>query len=231
MYRFIFFTCLLFLGLTAQSQILISLLLGDKLNSPGLEFGLEGGVNFTNISGFESNSSLPNLNLGLYFDILVKDQWYLYTGVQVKSSLGIRKLTENDLAFLQADTYNVKGNYKQKVNGFMVPLLANYKFRNHFYVEAGPQLGLLYNSWVQYNSHENKKYVKIKDYNEGMINWFNAGLAAGAGYKLMNGNGITIGIRYYQAFTDVFKDKSGSRNNAFHIKVNVPVGANKAEKK
>ena len=33
-------------GFQAQSQILLSLLFGDKLNSDGLEFGLEGGFNW-----------------------------------------------------------------------------------------------------------------------------------------------------------------------------------------
>ena len=52
---------------TSQSQILISLLFGDKLNSPGVEFGLEGGLNYSTISGFESNSYLGNFYLGFYF--------------------------------------------------------------------------------------------------------------------------------------------------------------------
>jgi hypothetical protein len=34
----------------ANSQVLISLLLGDKLNSEKLKFGLDGGVNFATIS-------------------------------------------------------------------------------------------------------------------------------------------------------------------------------------
>jgi len=56
---------LLLLGLNVQSQVLISLLFGDKLNSDGLEFGLEGGLNFSKISGLEANKSLRALNLGL----------------------------------------------------------------------------------------------------------------------------------------------------------------------
>lgn len=37
----------LFLGaLTSRGQVLISLLLGDELNSGKIEFGLDGGVNF-----------------------------------------------------------------------------------------------------------------------------------------------------------------------------------------
>ncbi|WP_346855910.1 porin family protein [uncultured Draconibacterium sp.] len=217
--------CLFITSHMAHSQILISLLLGDKLNSPNLEFGLEGGFNYTKISGFESNDNLRNFNLGFYFDVRMKNQLFLYSGVQVKSSFGLDDLQEEDLAFLDAEMLSVEGNYSQKVSAFMVPILAKYKFKNHFYVEAGPQVGLIYNSWVEFTSDVNNRDVKIKDYNDNLLNWFNGGLAFGTGYKLMQGQGWTIGVRYYQGLTDVFKNKSGSIHNSFNIKVNIPIGA------
>ncbi|NOR74486.1 MAG: outer membrane beta-barrel protein [Draconibacterium sp.] len=220
---------LIILGFTAQSQILISLLLGDKLNSEGLEFGLEGGLNLTNISGFDDTKSLGNFNLGFYFDIKMKDQWYFYTGVQVKSNFGMKNLSENDLEFLEADTYEAQGSYNQKLNTFMVPILVNYKFKNRIYIEAGPQMGLVYNSWVEFTSNEDNKDAKIKDYNDNLINWFNAGLAGGVGYKLKKNKGVTVGIRYYQGLTNVFKYRSGTQHNSLHFKVNIPIGAGKEE--
>ncbi len=84
MKKHVLFIALVFIGLTSQSQVLISLLLGDKLNSDALEFGLEGGLNYTGISGFESKSLSRNFNLGFYFDIRIKNQWYFDTGVSVK---------------------------------------------------------------------------------------------------------------------------------------------------
>ena len=67
----------------AYSQILISLLFGDKLNSEKLEFGLDGGFNFSQMSNFESSKPLTTFNLGFYFDILLKDQWYINTGLRI----------------------------------------------------------------------------------------------------------------------------------------------------
>ncbi len=230
MKKYLIIFSLLIIGLTAHSQVLISLLLGDKLNSDGLEFGLEGGLNLTNIAGFDDTKSLGNFNLGFYFDIKVKNQWYFYTGVQVKSNFGMRNLSENDLKFLEADLYSVEGKYTQKLNTFMIPILANYKFKNRIYIEAGPQMGLVYNSWVEFTSDQDNKDTKIKDYNDNLINWFNAGIAAGVGYKLRKDKGVTIGIRYYQGLTDVFKYRSGTQHNSLHFKVNIPIGANKKEK-
>jgi hypothetical protein len=222
---------LIILGLSANSQVLISLLLGDKLNSEGLEFGLEGGLNFTNIRGFDDTKMLGNFNLGFYFDIRMKNQLYLYTGVQVKSNYGMRNLSEKDLEFLEANTYEQEGKYAQKISAFMVPILANYKFDNHIYVEFGPQLGLTYKGWVEFTSDADNVESVIKDYNDNLLNWFNAGIAAGAGYKLMKGEGWTVGVRYYQGLTNDFKYRSGTIHNSFHIKVNIPIGAGKKKQK
>ncbi|MCD4788577.1 MAG: hypothetical protein K8R37_01155 [Bacteroidales bacterium] len=50
MRKYLLIIAFLFVGISSQSQILISLILGDKLNSEGLEFGLEGGFNWSNVS-------------------------------------------------------------------------------------------------------------------------------------------------------------------------------------
>ena len=222
---------LLFLssGYHAHSQVLISLLFGDKLNSEGLEFGLEGGFNWSNISNLEADKSLSTFNLGFYFDIRLKDPWYLYTGVLIKSRLGADQLSASDLDFLQTDTYQEEGDYSQVLNYFYVPALAKYKLKNHIYFEAGPQFGLMRKSWVEFKSDVEGKDARIREYNKDMINRLDVGATAGLGYRLLKGEGITIGVKYYFGFVDVYKDKSGTKNNSFFVKVNVPIGADKTE--
>lgn len=228
MRKLIIIVSLFLLSSAAHSQVLISLLLGDKLNSPDLEFGLEGGFNYTHINGFETSDYLRNFNLGFYFDIRMKDQLFLYTGVQVKSSFGMDNLSENDLDFLESETYSVKGDYAQKINAFMVPILAKYNFKNHFYIEGGPQLGLVYKGWVEFTSDTDGVESLIKDYNDDLLNKINAGIAFGTGYKLLKGKGWTVGVRYYQGLTNVFKNQSGTTHNSINLKVNIPIGAAKA---
>lgn len=215
----------------ANSQVLISLLFGDKLNSPGMEFGLEGGVNFSHISGLESNARLSSFNLGFYFDIRINDPWYLYTGLLVKSRLGTNKLSNADLEFLQTDVYQGKGDYSQELNYFIVPALARYKLKNRIYLEAGPQFGLLHKAWVEFNSDVEGKDARIRQYNKDNINRLDAGLTGGMGYQLIDGKGMTIGIKYYVGLVDVYKDKPGTKNNSVFLKVNIPIGAAKAEAK
>lgn len=217
------------IGITAQSQVLISLLLGDKLNSDGLEFGLETGVNWSNISGMDTSNSLASWNIGFYFDIRLKEQWYLYTGVLVKSKLGIDELSENDLQLLNRTIYSEHGDYSQKINYFIVPALAKYKFKNNIYLEAGPQFGLMYKAWVEFNSDIDGREARIKESNKDQINRFDAGITVGAGYTLFKGNGMTLGAKYYFGLTDVYKDISGTKNSAFFLKLNIPIGADKSK--
>lgn len=231
---------LLLLGLTSQSQILITLLLGDKLNSPNLEFGLEGGVNWTKISGMETKSFARKWNLGFYFDIRLKNQWWLYTGVLVKANMGVDKLTDNDLDFLQATIYydlndnnlRAEGDYSQKMNYFLIPALVKYKFKNHMYVEAGPQFGLMYKSWVEFESDIDGKDAAIKEYNKEKLNKIDVGIMVGMGYTLFKGTGWSVGAKYYYGFVNVYKGRPGTRNSSIFLKLNIPIGAaEKPEKK
>jgi hypothetical protein len=99
------------------------------------------------------------------------------------------------------------------------------------YVEAGPQFGLMYKSWVEFESDLDAKSIKTKDYNKDKINRLDTGITFGTGYKLMPDTGMTIGIKYYYGFTNVYKGVSGSNNSSLFLKVNVPIGANKKKEK
>lgn len=227
------FLAILLLGMAplANSQILISLLLGDKLNSDAIEFGLEGGFNWSEIDGFESSKYKRALNLGFYFDFKLKKQWNLYTGVLVKAKMGTAKLSDKDLVVLEAPTYEAEGDYSQTINYFIVPVFIKYRFKNHFYAEIGPQGGLMYNAWTEFIHKSDNSDVSIRDFNKDKINRIDAGMAVGFGYKLLKGKGFTIGAKYYQGFTNVYKGKSGSQNSGFFLKVNIPIGVGGKEKK
>ena len=220
-------------GISAQSQILITLLLGDKLNSPNLEFGLEGGLNWTMISGMETKNYARKWNLGFYFDFRLKNQWWLYTGVLVKSNMGVDKLTDNDLDFLQATIYKdiddnsqrAEGDYSQKMSTFLVPALIKYKFKNNLYAELGPQFGLTYRSWIEFESDIEGRNAIIKEYNKEKLNKFDAGIVVGLGYTFFKGTGWTLGAKYYYGFVDVYKERSGTKNSSIFIKLNIPIGA------
>ena len=225
MKKILLFLLLFSLGYTAKSQVLITLLLGDKLNSESLEFGLEGGFNWSTIQNMDADKFLTTFNLGFYFNFRIKEPWYFYTGTLVKSKLGTDNLSNSDLDFLNTATYPEGGNYAQHINYFLVPALAKYKFKNNIYLEAGPQFGLVNKAFVQYDSDIDGRKATIKEKNIDMINRFDMGLVGGAGYTLLNGRGLSFGMKYYYGFIDVYKDKSGTKNSSIFLNMNIPVGA------
>lgn len=217
-------------GFQAQSQILLSLLFGDKLNSDGLEFGLEGGFNWASINNLDSNKRLGELNLGFYFDFRLKNQWHIYTGVLVRSRLGASNLSSSDLEFLEIQPKEENGEYTQNISYFIVPALLKYNFSNRIYVEAGPQFGLMYDAFVEFNSENTNRETRIRDFNKDAINRLDTGFTIGTGYRLRPVDGMTVGIKYYHGLTNVYKGESGTTNNSIFLKLNIPIGANKAKK-
>lgn len=229
-------TVFLLISMSMQSQVLIALLLGNTLNTGKIEFGLDGGVSFANMSNMDSNDFYRKWNLGFYFDIKMKDHWYLNTGVLVKTENGLGDLTATDLENLGATVYmdqdgnDVEGSYDQSISYFVVPALAKYRFDNHMYLEMGPQFALMHKASVDFNADVDGISINNQEDNKDMIQRIDMGIAAGAGYRLLKGLGWTVGARYYYGFVDVYKDIPGKKNSAFYLKLMIPIGLS-ADKK
>jgi hypothetical protein len=228
MMKRLFLVCsLALIGYQAHSQILISLIFGDKLNSPNLEFGLEGGFSWSEMNALDANKTLATLNLGLYFDFRAKNNLWIYTGLLLKSNLGVSGLSENDLNAIEANYYGVDGTYSQKLNYFVAPLFAKYKFDNHIYVTLGPQFGLLKNGLVEFETETDDVFTISKQTNTDELNRFDMGFSLGTGYTFMKGQGMSIGVRYYYGLLDVYKSISGSNNSSLYLQANIRIGAGK----
>jgi len=219
----------------ANSQVLISILLGDKLNSGKVEFGLDGGLDWSNIHGLPGANSLTGFNLGFYFDIKLKNPaWMVNTGVIVKSPLGADDLPVYSLNDPHLDSVFTGGSVTRKLRYFNVPVMMKYKFKNNLYVKGGIQLGLRAKAFDEFTNtiqdDEDLKYkLKIKD----QFHPLDAGLAFGLGYRLMGGNGMNIGLQYYLGLIDVVIDDASPNqyNRALYLTVGIPIGKGKASKK
>jgi len=224
---------LLFVFQIGQSQVLISLLLGDKLNTGKIEFGLDGGYNYSQMSGFESGTPLSTFNLGFYFDFLLKNQWFLNTGVLVKSSVGLSNLRESDVFILDPTTvYSDSGTYEQKTSYFHVPVAIKYIFKNHFYIHAGPQFALRHKAFLVFEGEKNTKTVEINTDNRDLFARIEVAAIGGIGYKLRKGKGMNIGIKYFYGLTNIFADDYfDSRNSSFYAYIGIPIGKEKVENK
>jgi len=145
----------------------------------------------------------------------------------VKSKHGADNLSMADLDFLGIELNEEPGTYSQKINSFVLPAMIRYNMKNRIYLEAGPQFSYMYDSFVEFNSDIDGRDIMIKDYNDDAINKLDAGFALGTGYKLKKTNGMSLGIRYYHGFVNVYEGVSGSNNSSIFLRFNVPIGAAK----
>ena len=221
-------------GFASNSQVLISILLGDKLNSGKMEFGLEGGANWSTINNLDGAKSLRTFNLGFYFDIKLKHpSWMLNTGVIVKSSMGADDLPVYSLGNSDLDSAFNGGNVSRKINYFNVPIMMKYNFKNHFYVKAGTQLGLRYKAFDEFKkSVTDDDDLKYKLDIKKRFHPLDAGLAFGLGYRLMKGNGMNFGVQYYYGLVDITVDDSSpaQTNRVFYVTAGIPIGKGKKKK-
>lgn len=218
----------------ADSQVLISLLLGDKLNTGKIEFGLDGGVNWLNISNTPKASHLFDWNLGFYFDFKMKNpHLFIHTGVLVKSKMGTKGLDPYPLGNDLLDTIFAGGTVERKINYFNVPVMLRYRFNNFIHLEGGVQLGLRYTGYDFFKQEINKEddltftYDVADNYTR-----IDAGALAGIGYRFQKGNGMILSVRYYYGFVDA--DRVAPDNqyySAIYITGAIPIGKGKAEKK
>ncbi len=230
MKKYILIFVLILSGITsANSQVLITLLLGDKLNSDGIEFGLEGGLNWSLINNLDANKFNRTFNLGFYFHLRMKNQWWVYTGVLVKSNNGVYDLSEKDLKLFGIDIYNPEGTYFQRINTFMVPFFIKYNFKNHIFIEGGPQFGLMYNSETIYKETRDNNDIFVRTYNKDKINKIDAGAGIGLGYTFLKGKGWTIEGRAYRGFINVLKGVKGTGNTVLYIEAKIPIGVGKKD--
>ena len=226
---------LLFFVNAARTQVLISILLGDKLNTGKIEFGLDGGANWSTIKNLEGAKSLTGFNLGFYFDFKLKNpSWMLNTGVIVKSNMGADELPVYPIGDPGLDNAFVGGKVTRKINYFNVPVMMKYSFKNHIYTKAGIQLGLRYKGVDEFkNSRIDEDDLKYKVDIKDQYHPLDAGLAFGAGYRLMKGNGMNIGLQYYFGLIDIKIDDSSHNqfNRKLYLTVGIPIGKNPKKKK
>jgi len=121
-------------------------------------------------------------------------------------------------------------NVSRELRYFNVPILLQYKFYDHLYFVVGPQLGLLSKAYDEFNVDVyDEDDLMYKNNTKDQFNKIDAGVTFGLGYRLMGGNGMNIGVRYYYGMVDIVKNNSGPKqlNSSFYIFAGIPIGAEK----
>ena len=213
---------------------MISILLGDKLNSGGIEFGLEGGYSRSTLTGVDPSNGHSDFNLGFYFDFRMKNpSWFLSTGVRVKSTMGANELALYALENGDLNNAFEGGSINRTLGYFQVPVSMRYKFKNNFFVQAGVQLGIRNGAKDVFVNTINKKDDLTYSLNvKSQYHPLDAGLLGGIGYRFIKGNGMNLSLQYYLGLVDVrISDATpDQKNNALYVNLGIPIGKGKAAK-
>jgi hypothetical protein len=231
LYKVIVLSFLMLLPAALNAQVLITILLGDALNTDKIEFGLIGGMNRSYINTISGADGMNNFNLGFYFHILMKNNSYLSTGVFVKSNVGATGMATYSMGDENFDAIFQDGTLTKKIPSFYVPILFHQRFNNRWYIEAGPQLGLIHKP---VDIFETSKLggdaiftLEVKE----AYKHIDAGLMGGVGYKFKKEiKSMAVGINYYYGLVDVSADPAQTiKNSAIYFYMKIPIGVGKKE--
>ena len=167
-------------------------------------FGVKGGVNFTNMTsdGFEDNNSRTGFHLGVLAEIPVSDRFSVQPEV-LYSTQG----TEDE-------TGSFTNEYK--LDYIQLPVLAKFYLIDGLALEAGPSFNFLVNEEYDFESNS----LDFETDSE-LASTFEFGGALGASYKF--NNGFFLNGRYVLGFTDAFDsdnfDDDAIKNNGFQLGV------------
>ncbi len=82
---------LFLLTVTTQSQVLISILFGDKLNTDKMTFGLVLGNGWNNLTGYTESDAQANFNLGIFLTFKLQERLFLQFDALAKYKLGAKR--------------------------------------------------------------------------------------------------------------------------------------------
>lgn len=169
-------------------------------------FGIKGGGNLSTVAGLENVNTEYKFgwNAGAFINIPLSESFSLQPEA-LYNTLGTKgkadQSVDNDL--LQDTTW--------KLDYVTVPVMIQYNATPKFYLEAGPQFGILVSSKFK-NDNE------TTESNVDNLNHFDFGAAAGLGYWITPNLGVNA--RYVAGFSDIMRGNGSNkdvRNNNIQV--------------
>lgn len=192
-----------------HSLLILSLLAGGataaQAQTSNVHFGLKAGVNFSKYTGPDA----PNNAL-----ISTLYRTGLSGGVLAEVELSEHFAVQPELLYTLKGTKEIFINTATRYQslGYLdIPVLLKFKIP-HFFVEAGPQLGVLVHAKQTLESS-----ATIETNNRSDFRTTDLGYAVGLGVQ--DTNGLLLGVRYNGGLTNIPDNGSSLRlrNNTFHI--------------
>ena len=165
-------------------------------NDSNAEFGVKGGVNFSNMytKDVDDNNVLTSFNAGVYVKLPITDM------IAIQPEL----LYSRKGAELTYDNLFATGTAKFKLNYIEAPILLKLNLTDNFNIHAGPYLAYLLDAQVT-NENNNGSLDFENTLNNDDFNKFDYGVSGGIGFDF---DSFSIGARYNYGLQTVGKERS-----------------------
>lgn len=218
------------LGASVKSQVLIALVFGDKLNSPTTEFGLNVGLNYSTLTNINNVKYRTGFGIGTYFTWKFHDRWQLQPELFFRFSTGATKLPPYGFADTILTQLTSTSTITRHSHSVALPINIKYRVWKELRISFAPQiLYLTANDDIFQKIVEKGGEILYKTENKSDMNRFDFGISAGISYKLKQGKGVNLEVRYYAGFLDTDSKhlSDTNANRAFCFYVGIPIGSEK----
>ena len=214
----------------ANLSLLISIIFGDKLNGPNLEFGLNAGANLSILSNVENAKFNPGFGIGMYFT------WKFHKDLQLQPELffrfpgGTRKLPPYNIYTPSLDSLIENSDIIRHSIYFSLPINIKYRIWKELRISFAPQISYMTknNDYFVKSLEEDDEFIYHRESRRDLNRW-DFGLSAGLSYKLKQGKGINLEARFYYGLVDTDNIVPGKslKNRSICLYVGIPIGAEK----
>ncbi len=211
----------------ARGQVLISLLLGDKVRSERFHLEFNVGANVADLTTIDDTKLKPGFMLGIGGEWNFAGDFFLQPELMPFFFTGAKNLPTGGLGIPPPlDTLVSDMSAERKQGYFAIPVLIKYgALGRQLHIGAGPQIGFLTSGNDKFKGVITNQITVDEDIEEG-LNSTDAGVVFNLSYKLQPSYGTGINLRYYLGLTDTIKDNPGDAvyNRVLSIFVSLAIG-------
>jgi hypothetical protein len=183
-----------------------------------IQFGVKGGGNFSTITGGSQHAAKYTtkigFNGGVFVNIPVKKEFSLQPELIYSLQGGSAEVQNVDVSGNLLST----GTSKLNLTYIQMPLFAKFTFQHKFYLQTGPQVGLLISAKEK---REGKTNDVKSSFQSADLDW-----EAGLGYTWPIGLGFDL--RYNIGLIDIVKNPDEYHNSNLQIDLFYQFGRNKS---
>jgi hypothetical protein len=169
----------------------------------------------------------------MYFTWKFHDRLQLQPELFFRFPTGATKLPPYDFADSILTQLTSSSTITRNTRSFALPINVKYRVWKELRISFAPKvLYLTGNEDYFQKSIERGGEIIYKTENKSDLNRFDFGFSAGISYKLKQGNGVNLELRYYLGLLDTDSNRLQgiNANRAIMFYVGIPTGANKDEK-